>query len=64
VSSAQAAQVALDVGGEHRHAGITEIFHQTLQGDGLAGAGSAGDQAVAVGQAQWLADRLAGRIAA
>ena len=45
-----AGQVALDVGGEHRHAGIREAFRQHLQGDGLAGAGGAGDQAVAVGE--------------
>src|SRR5690606_9138816 len=55
---------SLDVGGEHRHAGIAEVLHQALQGDGLAGAGGAGDQAVAVGQVQRLADRLAGRVAA
>ena len=45
-----AGEVALDVGGEHRHAGIGEALGQHLQRDGLAGAGGAGDQAVAVGE--------------
>ncbi|MCY1353996.1 hypothetical protein D9M69_403520 [compost metagenome] len=56
-----AAQVALDVGGEHRDAGVAEAFGQVLQGHGLAGAGGAGDQPVAVGQLPGLADRLAVR---
>jgi hypothetical protein len=47
---ADAGQVALDVGHEDRHADLGEILGQGLQGDGLAGAGGAGDQAVAVGQ--------------
>jgi hypothetical protein len=47
---ADAGQVALDVGHEHRHADLREVLGQGLQGDGLAGAGGAGDQAVAVGQ--------------
>ena len=45
-----AGQVALDVGGEHRHAGVREALGQHLQGHGLAGAGGAGDEAVAVGE--------------
>ena len=47
-----AGQVALDVGGEHRHAGARKAFGQHLQRDGLAGAGRAGDQPVAVGEGQ------------
>ncbi|MNN17762.1 hypothetical protein D3C81_1309560 [compost metagenome] len=54
-----ATQVALDIGGEHRDAGIAETFGQMLQGHGLAGTGGAGDQPVAVGQFPGLADRLA-----
>jgi hypothetical protein len=46
---AQARQVALHVGQEHRHADRGERLRQRLQRDGLAGAGGAGDQAVAVG---------------
>jgi YebC/PmpR family DNA-binding regulatory protein len=45
-----AGQVALHVGHEHRHAELAEVLGQGLQRDGLAGAGGAGDQAVAVGQ--------------
>ena len=44
-----AGQVALDVGGKHRHAGIGKALGQDLQRHRLAGAGRAGDQAVAVG---------------
>src|SRR5690606_21023383 len=58
---AKTTEVALDVGGEHRHAGVTESLDQALQGHGLAGAGGAGDQAVAVADAKRLADRLAVR---
>ena len=47
-----AAKVALDVGGEHGDAGIREAFGQHLQRDRLAGAGRAGDEAVAVGEPQ------------
>ena len=43
-----AGQVALDVGAEHRHAGVGEAFGQDLQRHRLAGAGRAGHQAVAV----------------
>ena len=52
-------QVALDVGGEHRHAGPREAFGQHLQRHGLAGAGRAGHQAVAVGEPQRQIFRLA-----
>jgi hypothetical protein len=45
-------EIALHIGGEHRNAPIGEGFRQALQGDGLAGARSAGDQAVTVGEAQ------------
>ena len=45
-------EVAFDVGHEHRHADGAELLGQALQGHGLAGAGGAGDQSVAVGQAR------------
>ncbi|MCY1418051.1 hypothetical protein D9M71_335970 [compost metagenome] len=51
---AQAAEVALDIRSEHRHAGIAEDFGQALQGHRLAGAGGPGDQAMAVGQLHGL----------
>ncbi|MNO95103.1 hypothetical protein D3C76_867370 [compost metagenome] len=60
----QATQVTLDVGGEHGHAGIAENLCQVLQGDGLACTGGTGDQAVPVGQAHGLIDRLAIRASA
>ena len=44
----QAGEVALDVGGEHRHALRRQLLGQELQRLGLAGAGRAGDEAVAV----------------
>ena len=47
---ADAGEVALDVGGEDRHADAAEGFGDDLEGDGLAGAGGAGDQAVAIGE--------------
>ena len=47
---ADAGEVALDVGGKHRNAGGGEAFGQHLQGDGLAGAGRAGDEAVAIAE--------------
>ena len=43
-------QVALDVGGENRHAGAGEAFRQNLQRHRLAGAGRAGDQAMAIAE--------------
>ncbi len=47
-----ARQIALDVGGEHRHAGARQPFGQHLQRHRLAGAGRAGHQTVPVGQGQ------------
>jgi hypothetical protein len=55
---AQATQIAFDVGGEHRHAGIAERFGHPLQGDGFTGPGSARDQTMTVGQAHGLGNRL------
>jgi hypothetical protein len=55
---ADAGEVALDVGDEHRHADMGEGFGELLQGHRLAGAGGAGDEAVAVGQARQQADVL------
>ena len=45
---AHAAQVALDVRKEHGHAHVGKGLCHDLHGDGLAGAGRAGDKAVAV----------------
>ena len=47
-----AGNIALHIGQEHRHAGAGKALSQTLQRDGLAGAGRAGDQPVAVGAFQ------------
>jgi hypothetical protein len=47
-----AAEVALDVGGEDRHPGARKALGQHLQCYRLARAGGAGDQPVAVGIAQ------------
>ena len=47
-----ARQVALDVGGEHGDAGRREALRQDLQRHRLAGAGRAGNEAVAVGELQ------------
>jgi hypothetical protein len=46
---AHAREVALHVGHEDRHAGVGQALGHRLQGDRLAGARGAGDQAVAVG---------------
>ena len=46
---AEAGQIALHVGHEHRHAHRAELLGQHLQRHGLARAGRAGDEAVAVG---------------
>ena len=46
---AHAGEVTLDVGHEHRHAGVGEAFRHRLQSHRLAGTGGAGDQAMAVG---------------
>lgn len=61
---AQATQVTLDISGEHRHPRIAEGFGQTLQCDGFAGAGGAGDQPVTVGQTHGLGNRLAREVCA
>jgi hypothetical protein len=45
-----AGEVALDVGGEDRDAVLGEAFGQHLQRHRLAGAGRAGNQAMAVGE--------------
>jgi hypothetical protein len=45
----EARKVALHVRQDDRHAGHRKAFGQDLQGHGLAGAGGARDQAVAVG---------------
>ncbi len=47
---ADSGQVAFDVGQEHGHAQGTESFGESLERDGLSGAGGAGNQAVAIGQ--------------
>ena len=44
-----AGDVALDVRKKHRDAFTAKALGERLQGDGLAGAGSAGDQPVAIG---------------
>ena len=49
---ADAGKIALHVGHEHRHARRGELLGDGLQRHGLAGAGRAGDQAVAVGAAE------------
>ena len=46
--NADAGKIALDVGGEHRHAGVREAFRQNLQRYRLTGAGRAGDEPVAI----------------
>ena len=48
----EAGEVALHVGDEGRNSGGREALDDALQGDGLAGAGRSGDQAVAVGPAE------------
>ena len=45
-----AGEIALHVGHEHRHAGGGEAVRERLQGHRLAGAGGAGDEAMAVGE--------------
>ena len=47
---ADAGEVALDVGHEHRHADARELLRDGLQRDRLAGAGGAGDEAVSIGE--------------
>src|SRR6516165_8442664 len=50
--SGYSGQIALDVGGEYRHALARKLFGQNLQCNGLAGAGRASDQAMAVRQSE------------
>ena len=58
----QAGQVALDVGHEDRHAGLRQLAGEQLERLGLAGAGRAGDQPVAVEHRQRDLDaRVVGR---
>lgn len=45
----EARQVALNIGQEHRRAGVGKVFRQDLERDCLAGAGRARDQPVLVG---------------
>ena len=47
-----AGEIALHVGGKHRNAGLGEAFGHDLQRHRLAGAGGAGDEAVAVGHGE------------
>ena len=47
---ADAAEVAFDVGHEHRHANLREAFRQFLQGNGLACTCCACDQAMSIGE--------------
>ena len=47
---ADAGKVALDVGGKNRNAVGGEAFRQHLQGHGLAGAGRAGDEPMAIAE--------------
>ena len=46
--SGNAGEVALDVGGEHRHTTGRKLLGEELEGDGLAGAGGASDEPVTV----------------
>ena len=55
-----ARQIALDVGGEHRDPGSRELLGEHLQRAGLAGAGRAGDEPVAVGHRDRDAHRHVG----
>ena len=55
---AHAAQVALDIRKEHRHAHVGKGLRHDLHGDGLAGTGRAGDKAVAVSHGRQQIYRL------
>ncbi|MEY9788955.1 hypothetical protein ABIE77_003514 [Sinorhizobium fredii] len=57
-----AGQIALHVGAEDRNAGVREALGKDLQRHGLAGAGGAGDQAMAVAELQFQIFRLVDRI--
>ncbi|MCY1291949.1 hypothetical protein D9M70_411560 [compost metagenome] len=59
---ADAGEIALDVGAEDGDAGIGKTFGEDLQGDGLAGSGGAGDQAMAVAELQLQILALVDRI--
>ena len=59
---AHAGQVALDVGGEDRHAVGAELLGQQLQGLGLSRARRAGDESVAVEHGERDADLGAGEV--
>ena len=50
--NADAGQVALHIGAENRDAGIGKALRENLQRDGLAGAGCARHEAMAVGHFQ------------
>ena len=49
-SGGQAGELALHVGQQGGHTDPADLLHQALQGHRLAGASSAGDQAVTVGE--------------
>ena len=49
---ADAGQIALDIGHEHRHANARETLGQCLKGYSLARAGCAGDEPVSIGEAR------------
>jgi hypothetical protein len=51
-------QVALDVGGKHRHAGARQPFSENLQSDRLAGAGCTRDETMTVGEGKRHQRRL------
>jgi hypothetical protein len=53
----EAAEAALDVGHENRHAGGGKIFGERLQRDRFSGAGGAGDEVVAVVRSRVEKDR-------
>lgn len=59
-SCGDAAEIALDVGSEHRHAGRAEFLGKVLEGGGFAGSGAARDQPVPVRLCQWQRGQFAG----
>ena len=60
---ADAGDIPLHIGQEHRHAQIGKTLCQALQGNGLAGTGGSGHQAVAIGVFR-VQGNLAGLVAA
>jgi hypothetical protein len=54
----EAGEVALHIGDEGRNAGARQAFDDSLEGDGLAGTGGAGDQPVPIGARQLQGLRL------